>query len=54
MQWIHITCAFKENIIYFMCKGDLPACMYVYHMHAVPVGFCRGHHIPWTEVAGGW
>lgn len=46
LQWIHITCSFKENIIHFMCKGVLPVCMYVQHMHAVPMGSSRGHQIP--------
>lgn len=32
--------------IYLTCMNVLPACLYVHHTHAVPVGARRGRHMP--------
>lgn len=32
--------------IFILRMGGLPACMYMYHMHAVPVDTRRGCHTP--------
>jgi hypothetical protein len=36
-----------------MCKGILPLCMSVHHVHAVPAEARRGHQIPWNGVTRG-
>lgn len=39
----------KERLIcfYFMCMGLLPACMYLHHIHVVPLEAGRGIRFPW-------
>lgn len=35
-------------IFYFMCMSSLPACVTLYHRHAVPTEAIRGSQMPWN------